>query len=131
MKIKFNPQFQRYEVFGNDPTIRADEPQPEFVCKYRGEAIKYCVSCLFRPGSQPSRVLNYMIDNESITARDIWDLFGAGSPRRVMTTIRRSGLLEQVGMEIVDIHEEGHNRFGEPTWYKRYILKEASADDQK
>ena len=129
MTINFNPQFQRFEVFGNDPVVRNSGPQPEFVCKNKSEAIKYCVSCLFGQSTQPSRVLNYMIDNQSITARDIWDLFGAGSPRRVMSTIRKSGLLEQVGMEITDVHEEGHNRFGEPTWYKRYILKEVQNEE--
>lgn len=30
-EIIFNPEFERWEVYGNNPVIRAGEPQPEFV----------------------------------------------------------------------------------------------------
>ena len=30
MKIFFNTEFSRWEVYGPDPVIRAGEPQPEF-----------------------------------------------------------------------------------------------------
>ena len=31
MEIRFNTDFPRWEVYGEDPVIRNGEPQPEFV----------------------------------------------------------------------------------------------------
>ena len=31
MEIIYNPEFDRYEVYGDNPVIRAGEPQPDFV----------------------------------------------------------------------------------------------------
>ena len=30
-EIKFNPAFNRWEVYGDKPVVRAGEPQPEYV----------------------------------------------------------------------------------------------------
>ena len=39
--IVFNPEFERWEVYGDDPVIRAGEPQPEFVSTEYDKCITY------------------------------------------------------------------------------------------
>ena len=41
MKILYNPQFHRWEVYGEDPVIRNGEPQPEFVSDSYQKCITY------------------------------------------------------------------------------------------
>lgn len=41
MKILYNPQMHRWEVYGPDPVIRAGEPQPEFVSDDYEKCITY------------------------------------------------------------------------------------------
>lgn len=39
--IVFNPEFERWEVYGDDPVIRNGEPQPEFVSVNYDKCITY------------------------------------------------------------------------------------------
>lgn len=41
MKILYNPQFHRWEVYGKYPIIRNGEPQPCFVSKTLEECERY------------------------------------------------------------------------------------------
>lgn len=41
MKILFNPEFHRWEVYGDNPVIRNKEPQPEFVSPDLDKCIAY------------------------------------------------------------------------------------------
>ena len=74
--------------------------------------------------SQESWILQDLMENGSVTARDLWSRYGIGSPRKAISVLRRSERLKEMGYEITDQWEEGHNKFGQPTRYKRYILKE-------
>lgn len=39
--IIFNPEFERWEYYGDDPVVRNDEPQPEFVSADYEKCITY------------------------------------------------------------------------------------------
>ena len=41
MEIKFNTDFPRWEVYGENPVIRNGEPQPEFVSDSWEKCITY------------------------------------------------------------------------------------------
>ena len=72
--------------------------------------------------TQLRRALVMLKMNGSVTAGELMNVAGMGSPRKRISELKHSPLL--AGYEIVDQWEEGHNRFGEPVRYKRYFLKE-------
>ena len=75
--------------------------------------------------TQLRRTLTMLRENGSVTAMELTADGGMCSPRKRISELKHSPMLD--GYEIVDIWEEGHNRYGEPVRYKRYILKEARA----
>ena len=48
MKIKYNPEFKRWEVYGDKPVIRNKEPQPCYV----STDIESCRLYLMRLGAR-------------------------------------------------------------------------------
>lgn len=63
-----------------------------------------------------SRVLDYMINHGSITQKDSTDELGN---TRLAATIFN---LRSKGYPINTLREESVNRYGESTWYGRYVL---------
>lgn len=41
MKIVYNPEMNRWEVYGEDPVIRNGEPQPEYVSESYEKCVTY------------------------------------------------------------------------------------------
>ena len=75
--------------------------------------------------TQLRRTLALLRENGSVTAMELTADCGICSPRKRISELKLSPMLD--GYEIVDSWEEGHNRFGEPVRYKRYILREVRA----
>lgn len=75
--------------------------------------------------TQRSRILNHLMEHGSVTARELWEDYGIGSPRKRISELRKSPQLEAKGLEITSTRESGHNRFGEPTSFNRYTLRRA------
>lgn len=124
MDIKFNPEFHRYEVYGQKSVVRAGEEQPVFVTGEYEKAAEYLALAGMGKSMQRSRILQHLLVYGSTTARELWELYGIGSPRKRISELRKSPHLEKLGYQITDRIEEGHNRFWEPTRYKRYVLEE-------
>lgn len=69
--------------------------------------------------SDVQRIIKYMQEHKSITVKECNREIGTGDLRRRIRDIKDRGY------EIGDVWEEGENRVGRPTRYKRYfILKE-------
>lgn len=52
MEIIFNPEFHRWEVYGENPVIRAGEPQPDFVSSDYQKCITYRMLVEARHGKE-------------------------------------------------------------------------------
>ena len=76
--------------------------------------------------SDVQRIIKYMQEHKSITVKECNREIGTGDLRRRIRDIKDRGY------EIGDVWEEGENRVGRPTRYKRYfILKEPSKKECK
>lgn len=63
-----------------------------------------------------NRIVEYMKTHNGITGKECNNKIGTGDLRRRIVDIKRKGY------KIVDIWENGVNRAGRPTRYKRYFL---------
>lgn len=66
--------------------------------------------------SDCQRILKYMIEHKGITVSECRDFLGTTELRRRICD------LKDKGWEITDSWEDGFNRVGHPTRYKRYFL---------
>ena len=66
--------------------------------------------------TQEQRVINYIREFGSITSKDAFNDLGI---TRLSAKIFN---LKKMGYEIKDEFEQGKNRYGETTFYKRYYL---------
>lgn len=72
--------------------------------------------------AQWARILFLLKRDGSVTAGGLMRDCGIGSPRKRLSELKRSPVLEAEGYEIVDQYEDGYNRYGDPVRYKRYFL---------
>lgn len=62
------------------------------------------------------RIVEYMKTHKGITGKECNNEIGTGDLRRRICDLKAKGYI------ITDIWEEGHNRVGKPTRFKRYFL---------
>lgn len=74
--------------------------------------------------SQKQRALQHLLQHGSVTARELINDYGMGSPRKRMSELRHSPELAALGYRLVTKEETGKNRYGEPVTYNRYYLEE-------
>lgn len=60
----------------------------------------------------------YYARTKGITVKEGLDVLGTSEIRKIMSDFRATP-----GWDVVSVWEEGENRFGQPTRYKRYFLK--------
>ena len=73
--------------------------------------------------TQEQKVINYIREFGSITTKDAFNDLGI---TRLSAKIFN---LKKMGYEIKDNFEQGKNRYGEPTSYKRYYLEDMINDN--
>ncbi|MBR2578877.1 MAG: hypothetical protein IKE41_01905 [Clostridia bacterium] len=56
-------------------------------------------------------------DTKGVTVKEVEEVLGSTECRKMISTLRDRGY------RIVDVWEEGENKFGEPTRYKRYFIQ--------
>lgn len=66
--------------------------------------------------SYESKIIDYMMSNKGITCKECERYIGTTELRKQISDLKGKG------WKIIDVWEEGLNRYGEKTRYKRYFL---------
>lgn len=70
--------------------------------------------------TQAKRVIEYLDSHGSITQKEAFEELGI---LRLAQVIR---VLKNTGVRIISVRESGKNRFGETSWYARYMYDEVN-----
>ena len=75
--------------------------------------------------NQNKAILNHLMKNKSITSLEAINLYGATRLSAIIYNLRKSGY------DITSKTTAGINRFGNKTYFSKYILNNGGEDDNK
>lgn len=78
---------------------------------------KKAISPIVSLSNKETRVLQYIDQHGSISSKEAVDHLGDGRLSETILQLRRKGF------NIETVRVDSTNRYGEPCWYGRYILK--------